>query len=57
MQLVTQIRLEEATFLLLASDQSIEEIARQCGFSSQKYFGQVFYRQFGKTPSQFRKGK
>ena len=57
MQLVTRIRLEEATFLLLASEQSIEEIARQCGFSSQKYFGQVFYRQFGKTPGQFRKGK
>ena len=57
MQLVTQIRLEEAEFLLLASEQSIEEIARQCGFSSQKYFGQVFYRQFGQTPSQFRKGK
>lgn len=57
MQLATQIRLEEAEFLLLASDQSIEEIARQCGFSSQKYFGQVFYRQFGKTPGQFRKGK
>ena len=56
-QLVAQVRLEEAKRLLLASDHSIEEIARESGFSSQKYFSRVFHKQLGQTPSQFRQGK
>ena len=56
-QLVARVRLEEAKRLLLASDHSIEEIARRCGFSSQKYFSRVFHKQLGQTPSQFRQGK
>lgn len=56
-QLVAQVRLEEAKRLLLASDHSIEEIARESGFSSQKYFSRVFHKQLGQTPSRFRQGK
>ena len=56
-QLVSQVRLEEAKRLLLTSDKTIEEIAQESGFSSQKYFSRAFRKWLGCTPSQFRQGK
>jgi len=51
---IRSIRLQKAYPLLLESDLNITEIAYRVGFSSSKYFSQVFKEEFGQTPSDFR---
>lgn len=51
---ITRLRLEKAKRLLTNSDQSISDIAVQCGFRSTSYFGYVFKRSIGTSPSVFR---
>ena len=48
-------RIEISKELLLTTDHSIAQIASLTGFSSQSYFAQVFKRESGKTPAQYRK--
>lgn len=52
---VTSFRLEKAAELLRSTDQMITEIAFFCGFNSASYFSEVFNRQKGCTPTQYRK--
>jgi AraC family L-rhamnose operon regulatory protein RhaS len=48
-------RLEYAARLLRANPKEpITDIAQACGFSTSQYFGTVFRRRFGCTPSKFR---
>ena len=51
---VTRLRLEKAKRLLTNSDHSISDIALQCGFRSTSYFGYVFRKNTGTSPSVFR---
>lgn len=51
-----QRRLTKSKHLLL-DGLDINEVAQQVGFSSGAYFAAAFKRQFGTTPSAFRKGK
>lgn len=51
---LTQTRLQAAEQLLRNTDLSMGEIAEQCGFSSANYFGDVFCRWKGVSPSQYR---
>ena len=39
---------------MLAKDVSQEQIARECGFRTGKYFAQCFRRATGKSPAQYR---
>ena len=48
-------RIAAAKMLLLTQDLSMSEIAAQCGFSSQTYFGYKFKEVVGMTPLQYRK--
>ena len=48
-------RLLAAKLALAEGILSLEEIAAQCGFSSQAYFCNIFKRATGKTPLQYRK--
>jgi len=48
-------RLEKAALALLASRQSILDIALQIGFETHSSFSRAFKHQFGLSPSQFRK--
>ncbi len=48
-------RLSLAQKLLMTTDLSIGAITRECGFSSQSYFNQVFSRELGCTPSGYKK--
>ena len=50
-------RIKAAEGLLLFSDLSIGEISERCGFSSSNYFGDVFKRWNGISPSEYRKGR
>lgn len=50
-----QTRVKAAEELLMFSDLGIGEIAEQCGFSGSNYFGDVFKKWKGISPSEYRK--
>lgn len=52
---ITRCKLEEAKSLLTYSDKSLSEISSYLCFSSQSYFQNVFKKQYGITPMQYRK--
>ncbi len=52
---IQETRLNHAVRLLKNSKDSIFTIARDCGYTDQNYFTKVFIKEFGLTPSQFRK--
>lgn len=52
---LTQTRIKAASELLALSDMTISEVSEHCGFSSSNYFGDVFKRIVGVSPSVYRK--
>ena len=52
---LNQLRMDEASRLLLETDQPIESIARQIGVENTKYFFVLFKKFKGMTPRQFRR--
>jgi AraC-like DNA-binding protein len=52
---VARTRIEAAKALLGGANLSIDQVARECGFASQSYFGVVFRRHAGMTPKQYRR--
>lgn len=52
---ITKCKLEDAKRLLIYSDISLAEISNYLCFSSQSYFQNVFKKQYGITPLQYRK--
>ena len=54
---LAKIRMQEATNLLLNTFLSVDEIAKQCGYSCGNYFCKVFVKCMNITPSAFRKLK
>lgn len=54
---LNEIRINEASRLLLQSEKTINQIAFECGFDTLSYFNRVFLRKKKMTPSLFRKGK
>lgn len=57
MEYVIDQRLESAQHWLISSDMTVAEIANACGFGDASYFGKVFRRRLGLTPSQYRERK
>lgn len=53
-QYLNHYRVEQAKNLLVESDKSMDQIARQIGASSQNYFSYLFRRIAGKTPREYR---
>jgi len=51
---VTRKKMERAADILLSSPVKISEVAAMVGFEDVKYFGQMFKKYAGKTPSEFR---
>ena len=51
---MTSFRLEKAAELLRSTDQMVTEVAFSCGFNSASYFAEVFTRNKGCTPTQYR---
>ncbi len=47
-------RIERAKLLLRSTGKPLSEIAAECGFSSQSYFGSVFKASTGHTPNAYR---
>ena len=54
LQFVISCRMERARQLLLASEQSVSDIAGLCGYKSATQFHAVFTRHSGSTPKRFR---
>lgn len=52
-----KIRIEEACNLLAGTNQTIDDIALQCGFNDAKYFYSTFKKLTGLTPRQYRINK
>lgn len=52
---IRSIRLNHALDMLLYTDSSIEDIARNNGFPSPRSFADSFRKQLGMLPSQYRK--
>ena len=50
-----EYRLTMAARLLLASDASILSISEEVGFDNLSYFNRAFKKEYGMTPSQYRK--
>jgi AraC-like DNA-binding protein len=51
---LTHVRLTAASDLLRNTDMTVGEVATAAGFPDQSYFGRVFRKHFGITPTQFR---
>lgn len=49
------IKIKHADELLTNTDMSITEISFECGFNSSTYFGRIFKKIIGVTPSKYRK--
>lgn len=54
---ITEVRMEEAKRLLTNTQMKIYEIAVKVGYQSSQYFSQIFLRQTGCSPAEYRKGK
>ncbi len=54
---LTRVRCEHAATLLLRESDTLEEIARQCGFSSRQQFDRDFARLYTITPARYRRQK
>ena len=53
-QYLSEFRMKQAFDLLMENRLPIKEIAERTGFASANYFGKVFAKTFGKTPSEMK---
>ena len=53
-ELLQSIRLSHAKSLLKSTDDTISQIAYQCGFNDPEYFSKVFKKEMGCSPTEFR---
>ncbi|WP_223580104.1 helix-turn-helix transcriptional regulator [Sphingobacterium sp. GVS05A] len=51
---IYKLRLDYGTKLLLQTENSINEIAKMCGFNSANYFCRLFRKNFGISPGKYR---
>ncbi len=54
---LNEIRINEASRLLLQTDKTISQISFECGFETLSYFNRVFLKKKSQTPSVFRNNK
>ena len=52
---LSEIRIHKAINLLLNTEDKIESIAQNCGFTNGNYFSKVFRKKMGKTPGNYRR--
>ena len=54
---VNALRLNEAVHLMQQEDKSLSDICARCGFNSIRTFNRAFLKQYGISPSQYRKNQ
>jgi LacI family transcriptional regulator len=52
---IRRVHLERARQLLVETDLALSQVAEMAGFSSQAYLSDLFHRQCGMTPIQYRR--
>ena len=52
---ITSIKLERAKYILLNSDKTIEDIAKSLGYSNATVFIEMFKKNTGESPGNYRK--
>lgn len=55
LQVLTQIKMEQARKWFIETEQPIQQIAEDLGYLDTNYFSQLFKKYYGKSPSQYRK--
>lgn len=53
-EFIRQFKLQHAAHLLSSSNDTVQDIARQCGFADNNYFARIFKQHFGCSPSAWR---
>lgn len=56
-EILNQYRVDRAAQLLVMTELPLIEIALECGFQDQSYFGKVFRSHYGMSPAKYRKIK
>lgn len=51
---IRKVRLNQAEVLLKTTNYTIQEVMYKCGFNNKAYFYRVFFKQYQKTPKEFR---
>lgn len=54
-ELITQIRLEQGENLLSHTQMSVADISERLGYKNPETFIRAFYRNYKRTPNQYRK--
>lgn len=57
MEYLLRLRLDTAKRMLIETDKSIDEISEKSGFSTPNYFGTIFKKQLGISPTAYRKNR
>lgn len=52
---LNELRINEASRMLVQSEKTISQISFECGFETLSYFNRVFFNKRGMTPSKYRK--
>jgi AraC-like DNA-binding protein len=55
MEYLKKLRLQKAASMLLTTKASVTQVAFACGFNDSNYFSSLYHKEFGKSPSQFKK--
>ena len=55
MEYLKKLRLQKAASMLLTTTDSITQVAFACGFNDSNYFSSLYHKEFGVSPSQFKK--
>jgi two-component system response regulator YesN len=54
---LSRYRVQQAKALLATGDLTVTEVAMKVGFTDSGYFGRVFRREIGVSPSAFQRGE
>jgi AraC-like DNA-binding protein/mannose-6-phosphate isomerase-like protein (cupin superfamily) len=55
MEYLKKVRLQKAAEMLLTSESNVTEVAFACGFNDSNYFSSLYHKEFGMSPSQFKR--
>jgi AraC family L-rhamnose operon regulatory protein RhaS len=55
MEYLKKLRLQKAASMLLTTNVSVTQVAFACGFNDSNYFSSLYHKEFGMSPSQFKK--
>ncbi len=55
MEYLKKVRLQKAATMLLTTNANVTEVAFACGFNDSNYFSSLYHKEFGMSPSRFKR--